>query len=232
MIPIRDTVPSRRKPLITFAIIALCSAVFVFELALSSRGLDKLIFLGGLVPARYSGLHWPGFAGFPSSFWPFLTYMFLHGGWLHLIGNMWFLWLFGDNVEDRLGRPRFLLFYLTCGIGAALTQYALSPNSPYPMIGASGAVSGIMGAYFLLYPGARIVTLIPVFIFIQLIEIPAFVFLGIWFLLQFFSGTAELNPALGNSSGVAFWAHVGGFLAGMLLIRPFSPRFLPGQARA
>jgi len=232
MIPIRDTIPSRRKPVITFAIIALCAAVFAFELALGPNGLEQFTYLGGLVPARYSNPRWAEWAGFPSSLWPFGTYMFLHAGWLHLIGNMWFLWLFGDNVEDRLGRPRFLIFYLACGIAAALAQFALTPGSKAPMVGASGAISGVMGAYFLLYPGARIVTLVPVFIFIQLIEVPAFVFLGIWFLLQFFGGTRDLASSAENSGGVAFWAHVGGFLAGMLLLRAFTPRQLPGRVEA
>lgn len=232
MIPVRDTIPSMRKPVITISIIVACTAVFMFELALGPDGREKFMYLVGLVPARYTNPRWAELTGLHTGFWPFATYMFLHGGWMHLIGNMWFLWLFGDNVEDRLGRPRFLLFYLACGIAAALTQFALSPGSGVPMVGASGAISGVMGAYFLLYPGARIVTLVPVFIFIQLIEIPAFVFLGIWFLLQFFSGTMEAASPASNSGGVAFWAHVGGFVAGILLLRAFTPRHLPWRARA
>jgi membrane associated rhomboid family serine protease len=227
MFPIRDTIPNRRRPVVTFAIIAACVAAFIVELALEPRQLDAFMSIFGLVPARYSNPRWAEWAGLPASYWPFLTYMFLHGGWMHLLGNMWFLWLFGDNVEDRLGRPRFLFFYLACGLVAALAQFALYPGSHAPLVGASGAISGVMGAYFLLYPGARIMTLIPVFIFIQLIEVPAFVFLGVWFLLQFFSGTAEMAGSAGNAGGVAFWAHVGGFVAGMLLLRFFIPRRLP-----
>jgi len=232
MIPIRDTIPSRRKPVITFAIIVACSAVFALELAIGPHALDGFMYLFGLVPAHYSLPAWRQWAGSPQSLWPFGTYMFLHGGWLHLIGNMWFLWLFGDNVEDRLGRPRFLVFYLSCGFAAALVQFALSPGSDVPLVGASGAISGVMGAYFLLYPGARIVTLVPVFIFIQLIEIPAFVFLGIWFLLQFSGGTSQLAVSSAHSGGVAFWAHVGGFLAGMILLRAFTPRRLPWRTKS
>jgi len=135
-------------------------------------------------------------------------------------------------VEDRLGRPRFLFFYLSCGLIAGLTQLAITPALQSPIVGASGAISGVMGAYFLLYPGARIVTLIPVFIFVQLVEVPAFVFLGIWFLMQFFSGSLDLAATGGRAGGVAFWAHVGGFVAGLLLLRLFTPRKLPWRIRA
>ena len=227
MFPIRDTIPGQRRPVITFGLISVCSAVFLLEKALGPNGMDQFMLLGGLVPAYFTSPHGANLASHPLRLSPFLTYMFLHGGWWHLLGNMWFLWLFGDNVEDRLGRPRFLLFYLSCGIAAALAQFALTPGSSAPLVGASGAISGVMGAYFLLYPGARIVTLIPVFIFIQLVEVPAFVFLGIWFLLQFFSGTAEIASSSSNGGGIAFWAHVGGFLAGMALLRAFTPRRLP-----
>jgi len=229
MIPIRDTIPSRRRPAVTFAIITACALVFLVEEVVSPEALDRMMFTGGLVPALFTNPEWAGLSGLSHGPWNFLSYMFMHGGWMHLIGNMWFLWLFGDNVEDRLGRPRFLLFYLSCGVIAALAQFALTPGSRFPLVGASGAISGVMGAYFLLYPGARIVTVIPVFIFIQLVEVPAFVFLGIWFLLQFFSGTAEIAVSTGNSGGVAFWAHIGGFVAGMLLLRVFTPRRLPWQ---
>jgi membrane associated rhomboid family serine protease len=201
--------------------------VFLVELALSAESLDRFMYLGGFVPALFSAPPEGGIGWIINRAIPIFTYMFLHGGWMHFLGNMWFLWLFGDNVEDRLGRPRFLLFYLACGVAAALAQFALAPGSGIPPVGASGAISGVMGAYFLLYPGARIVTLIPVIIFIQMVEIPAFVFLGIWFLMQFFSGTRDLAASAGNTGGIAFWAHIGGFIAGMLLLRAFTPRRLP-----
>jgi hypothetical protein len=148
--------------------------------------------------------------------------MFLHGGWMHLIGNMWFMWIFGDNVEDRMGHGGFLVFYLLCGIAASVANMALMPHSHMPTIGASGAIAGVLGAYFLLYPGARILTLIPIFIFIRFVELPAFVFLGFWFVMQFFSGAAAITG--GNTSNVAFWAHVGGFVAGMVLLGLFARR--------
>ncbi|PWT91234.1 MAG: rhomboid family intramembrane serine protease, partial [Acidobacteria bacterium] len=153
-------------------------------------------------------------------FLPIFSSMFLHGGWLHVLGNMWFLYIFGDNVEDRVGHVGYIFFYLLCGICAALTQTLLSPHSAVPMVGASGAIAGILGAYFLLFPSARILTLVPIFIFIQLIEIPAFVFLIIWFLLQFLM----MTPAQAGEGGVAFLAHIGGFIAGMVLIFFFKKR--------
>jgi membrane associated rhomboid family serine protease len=143
--------------------------------------------------------------------------MFLHGGWLHILGNMWFLHIFGDNIEDRLGHIKYLFFYLLSGIGAAFTQVALNPASGVPMVGASGAIAGVMGAYVFLYPRARIVTLIPIIVFLQVIELPAFVFLGLWFVLQIFSGLTSLGIGA-DAGGVAWWAHIGGFAAGALLL--------------
>ena len=145
------------------------------------------------------------------------TSMFLHGGWMHLIGNMWFLWIFGDNIEDILGPGRYLLFYLVCGAAAGLAHYAFNSESRIPTVGASGAIAGIMGAYFVLYPRSRIVTLIPIFFFIQIVEVPAIVFLGLWFVLQFISGVGSIAAATAGepAGGVAFWAHVAGFVAGV-----------------
>jgi membrane associated rhomboid family serine protease len=143
---------------------------------------------------------------------PFFTSMFLHGGWLHLLGNMLYLYIFGDNVEDALGHVRYLLFYLACGVAASVTHLALNLDSVVPTVGASGAIAGVLGAYFLLYPKAKVLTLLPIFIFIQIVEIPAFLFLGFWFLLQFISGTVA--SASQNAGGVAWWAHIGGFAAG------------------
>ena len=147
-----------------------------------------------------------------------VTSMFLHGGWMHLIGNMWFLWVYGDNVEDVLGHGKYLLFYLLCGIVAAATQFAISPDSRVPVLGASGAIAGVMGAYLLKFPQSRILTLLPLFIFWTTIELPAWLILVYWFVLQFFSGVGSIGYAQSSQGGVAFFAHVGGFLAGMLLI--------------
>jgi membrane associated rhomboid family serine protease len=149
---------------------------------------------------------------------PFFTSMFLHGGWLHLIGNMWYLWIFGDNIEDRLGHFTYLIFYMLCGLGAGIVHTILNYNVTVPSIGASGAIAGVLGAYVVSYPNARVSTLVPIFIFIQIIEIPAVIVLGFWFVLQFFYGAASLASATANTGGVAWWAHVGGFLIGMILV--------------
>jgi rhomboid family protein len=150
--------------------------------------------------------------------------MFLHGGWLHLIGNMWYLWIFGDNIEDRLGHFSYLIFYLLCGLGAGVVHTILNYDVRVPSIGASGAIAGVLGAYLVSYPGARILTLIPIFIFMQIIEIPAVIVLGFWFIMQFLSGTASLASATANAGGVAWWAHVGGFVIGMILVGLFPRR--------
>src|SRR5204863_5588398 len=145
---------------------------------------------------------------------PFLTSMFLHGGWLHLIGNMWYLWIFGDNVEDRLGHFAYLIFYLLCGLGAGIVHTILNYQTVVPSVGASGAIAGVLGAYVVSYPGAKVLTLIPIFIFVQFIEIPALIVLGLWFVMQFFNGAAALATTSANGGGVAWWAHVGGFIIG------------------
>ncbi len=212
MIPLRDTVRSNTFPVVTIAIIAINALLFLFQLWLGPA-LHMFIQEFGLIPAKYFwfGLNRPTEWG--ERFLPLVTSMFLHGGWMHVIGNMWSLWIFGDNVEDRLGHAGFLAFYVGTGLAAGLTHVYLNSNSPIPTIGASGAISGVMGAYFLLYPRSRVLTLIPIFIFIQIIEIPAVFFLGFWFLLQFFQGTASImaGETLG---GVAWFAHLGGFVAG------------------
>jgi len=204
MIPLRDVIPSRTPPVVTTAIIIVNALVFVFELTLTEPQLRALFGQFGLVPARLA---------LPTV----LTSMFLHGGWLHVIGNMWCLWIFGDNVEDRMGHVRFFVFYLLCGALAAAGQVLVNPGSLVPTVGASGAIAGVMGAYLVLYPRSRILTLIPVFVFIQLIEIPAIYFLLFWFVIQFFSGVGSLATSAGEASGgIAFWAHVAGFVAGTL----------------
>lgn len=154
-----------------------------------------------------------------------LTAMFLHGGWLHIISNMLYLYIFGDNVEDTLGHGRYLAFYLLCGFISFLTQIFINPASMVPNIGASGAVAGVLGAYFILFPGSRVVTLVPIFFFFTMVEIPAFFFIGFWFLMQLLGGTAQLGRVNPFSGGIAFWAHIGGFLAGILLLKLFLPRW-------
>lgn len=222
MIPLRDAHPSRSVPLVTLALIVLNCVVFFYELALPPAGLRQLVFTFGMVPAKVAALPTNPDVSLGDATVPFLTSMFLHGGWLHLIGNMWFLWIFGDNVEDYLGHLRFLLFYLLCGLAAAVAHLVFNWNSTIPTLGASGAIAGVLGAYLLLFPGARILTLVPVF-FIWLIELPAYVILLYWFALQLLQGTASLaqSPAGG---GVAWWAHVGGFVTGLVLVKVVAPR--------
>jgi membrane associated rhomboid family serine protease len=203
MIPLRDVIPSRTTPIVTILIIALNALAFWFELVLPSPERQAFIREFGIVPAHFE---WS----------TVLTSMFLHGGWLHFLGNMWYLWIFGDNVEDRLGHGRYLVFYLLCGAVAGLAQTLTSPDSPVPTIGAIGAIAGVMGAYFVLYPHSRVLTLIPLFIFIEIIEIRAIYFLGFWFLMQLFSGVGSVAHTTGTQGGIAFWAHVAGFAAGFL----------------
>ena len=202
MIPLRDIIPSRTTPVVTIALIALNIVVFLYELSLG-RAIDAFTLYYGLVPVAFSWIN-------------VFTSMFLHGSFMHVAGNMLYLWIFGDNVEDRMGHGRFLVFYLLCGVAAALAQTITTPDSTVPMVGASGAIAGVMGAYFVLYPRSRIVTLIPLFFFFQVIEVPAIAFLGIWFLMQFISGIGAISSTIGRSTGgIAFWAHVAGFVAGV-----------------
>jgi membrane associated rhomboid family serine protease len=208
MIPLRDVIPSRTFPFFTVAFIVLNSVAFLFELSLPVRARDSFISTYGVVPARLE---------FPTLF----SSMFLHGDWLHFLGNMLYLWIFGDNVEDRLGHARFVVFYLLCGVAAALAHVWVNPESTIPTIGASGAIAGVLGAYFVLYPQSRVLALVPLFIIWELIEVPAVVFLGIWFLLQFFSGVGSLTRIGVETGGVAFWAHVAGFVAGIAAVFVF-----------
>jgi membrane associated rhomboid family serine protease len=179
--------------------------------------LERFFYLFGLVPARYSHPEWAVWAGLPiDDYWPFLTCMFLHGGWFHFIGNMWTLWIFGDNVEDRMGPVRFLVFYLLCGLAASFMHYFTNLYSTIPTVGASGAIAGVMGAYFLLYPGARIIMLVPLFFYPLFFEIPAVLYLGFWFFGQLLSGVVSMvGPD--QVGGIAWWAHIGGFIAGAVL---------------
>ncbi|HEX9974774.1 MAG TPA: rhomboid family intramembrane serine protease [bacterium] len=216
MIPLRDANPSRTTPLVTYVLILINALVFFYQLSL---GKNVAVFFDfyGIIPAKYFYLGAEEGVNFFGRFFPFFTSQFLHGGFLHVIGNMWFLWVFGDNIEDHLGRFKFILFYLLCGVAAGLTHVYTNPSSQIPTVGASGAIAGVMGAYTLLFPRARVKTLIPIFYFIQIVDLPAFLFLGIWFVLQFFSGAISL-AAGGATGGVAWWAHIGGFVVGIVLI--------------
>jgi len=220
MIPLHDNIPSQRTPYINYSIIVVNCLFFLFQVATGPH-LHEFIETLGFIPARFLAL-WSNFPeNLLSIHLTLFTTMFLHGGWLHLIANMWTLFIFGDNVEDTFGHVRYLLFYLTCGLAGSLMYLLTAPSSWVPVIGASGAIAGVMGAYFFLFPRSRVLTLIP-FLFIYVIEIPAFVFLGFWFVLQFFSGTLSfLSP--GAEGGVAWWAHIGGFLCGVLLLYIFFP---------
>jgi len=199
-------------------LILLNSAVFIYQFTLGEAVTD-FMYAYGVIPYRFIHL----FSSNPSELVTPLTAMFLHGGWLHVIGNMLFLYIFGDNVEDILGHGRYLAFYILCGALSFMAQIALQSNSMVPNVGASGAIAGVLGAYILLFPRARIVTLLPIFIFFTMVEIPAFVFIGIWFLIQFLSGALTLGRADALSGGVAWWAHIGGFIAGMILIKLMAP---------
>ena len=207
MIPLRDVIPSRTTPVVTIALIVLNVIVFFHEQTLGEYTYRRFVMTYGLVPATFDWVS-------------VFTSMFVHGGWEHIIGNMLFLWIFGDNVEDRMGHGRFIVFYVLCGVTAALVQTAFNPDSAIPMIGASGAVSGVLGAYILMFPHSRVLTLLPIFFFVQIIEVPAVILLGFWFVMQLLSGLGSLTrPEAGG--GVAFWAHAAGFLAGMVLIGVF-----------
>ena len=221
MIPLRDRNPSGVFPTVTMALILANVLVFLYEVHLGPA-IGAFLKHYALVPAIVTGSVHYNEVSAAETVGPFFTSMFLHGGWLHLISNMWFLWIFGDNVEDTLGAARYLVFYLLCGVGAALTHYAIQPNSTVPVLGASGAIAGVLGAYIVLFPGARILTLVPIFFFIQFMELPAVVILGYWFLLQVLSTSLEAAGA--PKGGTAFAAHIGGFLIGMLLILVMRPR--------
>jgi membrane associated rhomboid family serine protease len=216
---------------VTLGLIVVNACVFLFELVAGPRGLDTLFYQWGIVPCTYTGtcparLRTPGgFLSLPQypSYLTLLSSMFLHGGWMHILGNMWSLWIFGDNVEDRMGRTGFLCFYLLSGLAAGLLHIFFNASSRVPTVGASGAIAGVMGAYLLLFPHARVMTLVPIFIFLQTIELPAVLFLGFWFLTNLLSGIGSLSAHSG-AGGVAWWAHIGGFLVGLLWALPLRRR--------
>lgn len=216
MIPLHDENPTRSFPFVTLALIAANVAAFLYELSLPGEPAVRAFFAEfALTPAVVMQTRDLG------AYSTVVTSMFLHGGWLHLIGNMWFLWIFGNNIEDSVGHFRFILFYLLCGAGAAAAQIAIHPDSTVPMVGASGAVSGVLGAYLLLFPTARVLVALPIWIFLRLFRVPALLLLVVWFGMQLLSGWATLGQQTG---GVAFWAHIGGFVAGLVLLPVFKKR--------
>jgi membrane associated rhomboid family serine protease len=214
MIPLRDVIPSRTVPFLTVSIIVLNALAWFYELGLPREDLPVFLRQFGVVPAYFT---------VPT----LISSMFLHGSWSHVLGNMWYLWIFGDNVEDRMGHFRFLIFYLLCGIVAALGQIFIDPTSTLPTIGASGAIAGVMGAYFVLYPQSRVLTLIPLIVFWEIVELPAIFLLGFWFLMQLFSAGAIAATANSQAGGVAFMAHVAGFITGLVGVFIFRKRQQP-----
>lgn len=228
MIPIRDTLPSFRVAWVTRLLLLANVAVFAWELR-QGPALESAVYRLAVVPAQWM-VGAPGdLLSWPASFLSLITSQFLHGDFLHLGGNMLYLWIFADNVEDRLGHGRFLALYLLGGVAAAVTQILVTPASHVPMVGASGAIAGVLGAYLLMFPNARIVTLVPMGLFLETVELPAVGFLGFWFVLQWVSGIASVGQ-IADVGGVAFWAHIGGFLGGMVLavaLRPSRSHHLP-----
>lgn len=212
MIPLRDSVRSSSRPIMVYAIVLVNTLVFFHELSLSDNDLGRFFFEYGLIARDF----WRD-APLIERFTPVFSSMFIHAGWVHFGSNMLFLWVFGDNVEDRMGRTRFLAFYFGSGIAAALAQLWASPSSPLPMIGASGAIAGVLGAYLRLFPRARVIALVPIFFFLQILEVPATLFLAFWFFIQLASGTLALVATDTAVGGPAFWAHIGGFVAGFIL---------------
>jgi membrane associated rhomboid family serine protease len=217
MFPLRDNTPRNSVPVVTTLLVVINVMVFLFEVSLPPGQLERFVELFGLVPKRFAHPPWAVWVGFPADqYWPILTHMFVHGSLLHLFSNLWILWIFGDNVEDRMGHVRFVIFYVLCGLVAGAVHLYTNHDSTLPVVGASGAIAGVLGAYFVLYPRARLVCVLPIFFYPLFFEVPAFVFLILWFLTQLYSGA--LSSLSGQHvGGVAWWAHVGGFAAGVLL---------------
>ena len=230
MIPLRDTVRSKRFPLVNYTLIATCAAGFFFELSVGDQ-LEPFVRAHGLVPARYFALRDRLGPFDPTIYLPFLTSIFLHGGWVHLLGNLLYLWIFGDNIEDRLGHVGYLAFYLTGGFFSGAAHVGIYPDSVVPTIGASGAIAAVMGAYFLLYPRSRILTLVIFFFWVEVVPVPAVLYLVVWFVIQLASGTIALATAGPETGGVAFWAHTGGFAYGAVFVILFGLRRKPKDLR-
>jgi len=217
MFPLKDNIPAKNFPYVNIGLIVINIIFFGFEMSYGHQ-VERIIYALGFVPARFLAEQAENWLN-PVGFIPVFSSMFLHANLIHLISNMWMLWIFGDNVEDCMGHGRYLLFFLLCGLASVGAQTISNPQSTIPMVGASGAISGVLGAYFLSYPHARILTLLPIVIFFYLVELPAYFFLGFWFVLQFIQGSLySLNSDQITGGGVAWWAHVGGFAAGVALL--------------
>lgn len=233
MLPLQTTAISRHPPVVVWTLLGLNGLFFYFELMMPPASLERFTYLFGIVPARFTHPDWATWAGIPvDDYYPYLTNMFLHGGWAHVLGNMWTLWIFGQHVEDRMGPFRFLVFYLLCGIAAGIVHTVVNANSTIPAIGASGAIAGVMAAYLALFPTSRVIVMIPILIFPVIVDFLAFFYLGYWFLLQLLSGSVSLI-SMPESGGIAFWAHIGGFAAGLaffsVFLRPSGERRPPGR---
>ncbi|OYT73886.1 MAG: rhomboid family intramembrane serine protease [Chloracidobacterium sp. CP2_5A] len=230
MIPIRDDIPSSRVPFVNLSLIAINVAVFLFELTLSERQLRAFFYQFAVQPYEYFLYFSPlnhGRVELADLAIPLFASMFLHGGWLHIIGNMLYLWIFGDNAEDRMGHVKYLMFYLLCGLLASGAHILSDPTSHIPSLGASGAIAGVLGAYLCLYPQARVLVLVPALLFLFTVEVPAWMFLGVWVLQNFASGVATLSVETAQGGGTAWWAHIGGFVAGATLVWAFARRQPP-----
>lgn len=232
MIPLRDTVRTYSFPIVNIGLIGVNTLVFIIEISISPTGLDDLISNFGLVPARLYLNNPLVLLSSPAIMVTLVTYLFLHAGWLHFLSNIWTLHIFGDNVEDRMGSGRYLLFFLLCGALSGLLLALIDPNSWTPAIGASGAIAGVLGAFCMLYPRARVLTMILILVFPWFLRIPAIIYLGYWFILQLLSGIASLNlPSDASAGGVAWWTHIGGFVFGLLFYRLFTPSIHPAYHR-
>lgn len=220
MIPLKDSIPNVFRPYMVWAIIGFNAVVFVYTMGLSPVNLARFFHLFGVVPIRLTQPDLALMIGYPDSgYYTLITHMFIHGGFLHFILNTWMLWIFADNIEDVMGPFRFLVFYLVCGAGALVVHILFNMNSQVPVVGASGAIAGVMGAYLLLYPHSRVITFIPIIFIPYIIEIPAVIFLGVWFVIQVVSALG--SDILGTGKGVAWWAHAGGFIVGMAILPLF-----------
>lgn len=225
MIPLKDMTPRRSLPVVTLLLIVVNVIVFIHQISVGPTAGDAFINSYGLVPSKIRFALAGRRYSLEEAFIPLFTCMFLHGGFLHILGNMWFLWIFGANVEDRMGSLSYLLFYLFCGIGSGISQVIFSWGSHIPSVGASGAISGVLGAYIVFFPSSYILTLVPLFIIWFTARIPAWVFIGLWFAVQFLSGLGSLGGgSAANAGGVAWWAHIGGFVLGMFLARGMGRR--------
>ena len=222
-IPLHDHIRRQTFWLFTLLLIITNILTFIFEISLG-QNVDRLVFYFGIIPVRYTNPHFVAEVGLPGLLLPIFASMFLHGGWLHVLGNMLFLFVFGRSIEDRFGHLKFLFIYFLGGLGGALLHILLNAGSRTPTIGASGAIAGILGAYFISYPAARITTLVPILFFFWTIEVPALLLLGYWFLIQFFTGFQMQAIQTATHGGVAWWAHVGGFLVGLTLAATLRPR--------